>query len=845
MPATPDGPTQAAGAVAHVAQPASPTLTNPDMILPDYYDDSASSPERSQSPVAIWQGTHDLSFQLPPQAFSAGPISPTTPIIYGNGTMLSDIGEVTEVESVCGKPEYRPYTQQKNAPAVGATALSQHLGRKKETRAARQRRASMDSNSTITGGDEKQMHFNDFDDSVSVGGSSFQGDDEESVAESYNDEPRGHQRALLLQESSNMDERYSTALSRRAEQILANAKRRLTTMEGNLHRARSSLSSPTLSSVDSDRTPSPKFNRAVTREPAIKPAGRNPYGHNRVSSEHAVPTGPKLSTQLPRSSSALGAAGGYRKPLHIHIASAFDEDTNEDDESEYSTEGKDEHIHYKNPVYGNTGFSKSKPALETLTEHSVSPTGGAMRDSQSHDDLNSQLRPDSALSPHDQTIRRSASASQMRDLKEQMTDLKGRLSSLRDQARADSLKRRSMQSLRTPSPFTHAPVEQWYSSQRSSTQSSEVLPMQQGPAPDASAQQDTEKVTEANGVSVPESEPDNETADDSMLGFVDVVDEDDEVIPYRAPSLVDDEYTDDLRTEDGFEDYRDEFVDFRSDSEASMYHDSVQHQLSHEDREDAFDYEHFFLHSAMGSMTRRRMERRNSDTTYTSEESVETTRGPDIPIYEKGHVRHRRGSHGSSSTVASFATATEGRSTRLDENITSNAAEQLFDSMERTRTSSEQAKRATFGGAYGDSGSDQSSRPPSSMHNPKPKSAHRPSVSSIGSSGTTRSFPLVNKPKSNGVLTPRDSPEQGHHPVNDVTRSETSSLYDLDSMAGDNTAAAMTALSKDDQILVQRLVASLGKCVLGLTESGRASTESRIARKRIEHAKRILEGLSD
>ena len=36
--------------------------------------------------------------------FVAGPITPNTPIIYGNGTMLSDIGEVTEVESLAGGP---------------------------------------------------------------------------------------------------------------------------------------------------------------------------------------------------------------------------------------------------------------------------------------------------------------------------------------------------------------------------------------------------------------------------------------------------------------------------------------------------------------------------------------------------------------------------------------------------------------------------------------------------------------------------------------------------------------------------------------------------------------------
>lgn len=141
--------------------------------------------------------------------------------------MLSDIGEVTEAESVCGMPEYRTHAPHKNAPAVGTTALSQHLAKKKDNRSARQRRSSIDSNSTITGGNEQQNHFGDFDDTASVGGSSFQGDDEGSVAESYSEALQAQQNSYMHPETA-MDERYSTALSRRAEQILANAKKKLT-----------------------------------------------------------------------------------------------------------------------------------------------------------------------------------------------------------------------------------------------------------------------------------------------------------------------------------------------------------------------------------------------------------------------------------------------------------------------------------------------------------------------------------------------------------------------------------------------------------------------------------------
>ncbi len=49
-------------------------------------------------------------------------------------------------------------------------------------------------------------------------------------------------------------------------------------------------------------------------------------------------------------------------------------------------------------------------------------------------------------------------------------------------------------------------------------------------------------------------------------------------------------------------------------------------------------------------------------------------------------------------------------------------------------------------------------------------------------------------------------------------------------------------LAKDDQILVERLVASLGKCVLGLQEAGRSSYEGRVWRRRLDAARRVLEG---
>jgi hypothetical protein len=253
------GPSQT---YAHL--PASPTLTNPDMILPDY--DRPVSPglelddARNHSPLMMWKNAHagpDLN-QIFGNAVGqphsnhpygpTGPMTPTTPIIYGNGTMLSDIGEVTEVESTPGKPSparRRALAQRQQSPTRGSgsdTALrssptigAEHTLKKRSAKnlaAHRERRDSAESTSTITTQERTEL-FADFDDSVSVDDSVFQGDDEESVAESYVPEapPVESTARLGVPQSDNLDRlsiTSSTSLSRRAEEILANAKRKLT-----------------------------------------------------------------------------------------------------------------------------------------------------------------------------------------------------------------------------------------------------------------------------------------------------------------------------------------------------------------------------------------------------------------------------------------------------------------------------------------------------------------------------------------------------------------------------------------------------------------------------------------
>ncbi|KAG7101418.1 hypothetical protein HYQ44_019079 [Verticillium longisporum] len=430
--------------------PGSPTLTNPDMILPDY---GGGSPDRSESPLMMWKNAHasDANYQSSSlNHFGSGPITPTTPIIYGNGTMLSDIGEVTEVESTVGKPSWpvaprRHVTQPDStkdtmlqpSPSVALDAM------KRRAKVQQLRRASIDSTSTVTT-QGNNGHFADFDDDVSVDDSNFQGDDEESVAESHIDDTTARQAKFMPLPPGqglgmNNENRHSTvSISQKAEEILANAKKRLTTMEGNLSRARTSLdtvSTPPHSSVGSG-TPSPPIARSASA--ATSP--RSAPGHFRMRSE-AETNSDNAGDYTKRSASALGAAGGYRQPLP------------------------------GSQSMGDLGrpYVRSKISQQPMLSTGLEPLGEendpqmqSKRDSAVLDAfLSPTFGPHTQLQP-DKGLTRSASVMQMRDIKDQVSDLKGKISSLREQARADSLKRRSLQSLRTPSPFTHAGTDQWY-----------------------------------------------------------------------------------------------------------------------------------------------------------------------------------------------------------------------------------------------------------------------------------------------------------------------------------------------------------------------------------------------
>ncbi|KAL1839833.1 hypothetical protein VTJ49DRAFT_1064 [Mycothermus thermophilus] len=914
--------------------PASPTLTNPDMILPDY--DRSDSPEPDLGPSAdhalmMWKNSQAAN--LPPDMHHmfvatglagprpygpAGPITPTTPIIYGNGTMLSDIGEVTEVESVVEKPSPPPpkpslrkpsspkllrggeETALGSSPTIGAVPAAKKRG-KSGLAAKHERRLSMESTSTITMENNGATAVPDIDDSVSVGDSVFQGDDEQSMASSYVEgTPAVEPARLGVPRTENFDRLsiYSaTSLSRRAEEILANAKRRLTTMEGNLSRARSNLHYSTSSyGSDETSTPSPPFQRlpvaAHEAHDFLGPgltAEYNP-GHARMSSDLGMRNGSPYLAPTPRSQSALGAAGGYRQPL----TASRSVDYLRGDVSGSA----------RSSLYA--GSSARDPNVKPLTEDEVARLGEADSETQN-------ARLEAFLSPtfgsfQESTPRnslRSPSAAQMRDIKEQMKDLKGKISSLREQARRDSMKRRSLQSLRTPSPFTHAQVDQWHvepSSRRTSALMTGQLP-ERNPWNGEEESVDGD-VQDAMRALTGDEETDYADAEEGIPSEREL-----NQLPELETQVPEPAVEDAPGPEDDVSDMQTENGDVEED------------QISHEDREDAFDYEHFFLHSALGTMS---LSRRRSTESLTSNDSVETTRGPLTTTTTVGgytvvqpRAIPRRNSSNSISTIDTFATAQEARSLKspVGDEASHDPSSRAASAQSRHRPTASASKRHSYTSLHPTrdnsdgsispiaeesstagsparrghpvtnpqttSSSSCSSRRASVIHRPLSATLHRPSVSSFDSVGTNRSFPLVNKPASRPATVAGTAPTNRHahstkastvgaltpgasSPEADVTAVASRLMSDMGRevrrlQRGQNAEGGevegeeveedeaaphpLEALLREDKYLVERLVASLGKCVLGLTENGRAGSESRMYRRRLDAARRVLEGL--
>lgn len=575
----------------------------------------------------------------------------------------------------------------------------------------------------------------------------------------------------------------------------------------------------------------PKSNSSPSKhwQANTPPSAGSNKGHARIFSESSVPSTlntpsnqlQENGTQVPRSSSAMGPTtmeksedespenprnwfwtGLIRNGSHAHRHNYSLPALDEDGPAPASFE----------PILANGRISEeNEPSSEDLDR--------ATKASEFH-----------AQNPPAQGLTRARSTTQMRDLRDQMLDLKGKISSLKKKAREDSMRRRSLQSLRTPSPFTAA--EQWYSdaapsqSQASTETASDArdLAGEHGAiaeeegfpasekseitiAPEAQDKRDEPDLdlTPRKNRTTPVERPTTETPTDPSFSDPDIARE-------HSPSKVT-EYKGDAQPPDSA------IAGMKEDEEDSLYGDYDYHDTSpsplgdrHEDRPDAFDYEHFFLHSGTGTLAHKDLSRSSSrsstysiETTKPSTAETPSTETSTSDLYSEettprpkpGPAHSRNDSAASNSTTATYATAAEGKGSDADADADSASDDEWI-------------LHHPIAGAW---------QPDLLKRKPPPRPAPRPKRHA------TIAVPSIPSPF-------RHTPQP---PTNSIAL-----LKAAIQANEDDDHDEVPQLSDGDRELVERLVGSLAS-VCGRVK-GAGGYEGRVWRRRLDCARRVLDG---
>ncbi|KAK0274142.1 hypothetical protein LTR35_011935 [Friedmanniomyces endolithicus] len=555
-------------------------------------------------------------------------------------------------------------------------------------------------------------------------------------------------------------EHKSAMLSSRAEQILANAKKRLNLMEGNLRGARDLVAPLTHANLkratslgsshhtsyagrggfDGYGAESPVRQypvRPLTAQASSPTMGRDYVGHARGFSGTELPERPQTAFSKSHSMTRSG-----RIPVKASDGSWTQSLRSSQSYDSLGSNG----AHRERPLH-----AKGSPDsnLEPLAEDEASHRATSPRNSTGKDDRHNALR-----------IQRPPSRTD--DLREQMTSLKGRISTLRDRAREDSLRRQSLQNLRTPSPFSNsaasppeyfytqspsygspvldtnagighvsadnspetpqAPPETWDAShtvsgsrnafaQQAAAQrwrsddhvspgrvAKSVVPRK--PLPEAATPMQNQHKRTQSGTMMVQPAADRYAHHQSSRShdLPGAYAQDEAEAPASPGAYAEEDSELSLPTAESITPGYDHTVSDAGDEEnASVYQDAVAESppvVAHEDRSDAFDYENFFLHSAMATYGNGSTGRRGSHSSAETTTSVATARGPAAELtedhdfdfdpssslyppptpetperlkeIERSLIHRRTLSDDSVSTFATFATADEGRLSPFD-----------------------------------------------------------------------------------------------------------------------------------------------------------------------------------
>ena len=278
--------------------------------------------------------------------------------------------------------------------------------------------------------------------------------------------------------------------------------------------------------------------------------------------------------------------------------------------------------------------------------------------------------------------------------------------------------------------------------------------------------------------------------------------------------------------------YFEDATDDESESESRSLSGQTEYfeaeTVAHEDRADAFDYEHFFLHSAMGSYSRDR--RRDS---FSSDDSVETTRpasplrqsngetgtGSNSPGDEVQSPRdsavglHRRSqSVESFSSTATFETAAEDYNDNTDDEFDDMVDEDELDAVTRSLMISAVQPTASDSSLASPTMSPRHSLAPSTF--PTSELPPSPPINRDGSTRLSGSRPASRRPSSALI----------------------SSFIGLDSMA------ASPDIVHRDRVLVESVVQALQRCCLQLQRAQTLDGKRDMWRERLMEARKVLDG---
>ncbi|KAK4862294.1 hypothetical protein LT330_003432 [Penicillium expansum] len=653
--------------------------------------------------------------------------------------------------------------------------------------------------------------------------------------------PASNAVASAAAEGKGPGEEFSSAiLSSEAERILENAKKRLNLMENNLTRARSTTPRTAASPSPSNsgyiqpmgmhqpvgglyrsiaRT-DPKSS-SLRRQSLIASLDTTNNRHSRVHSETNIPSDSSFANdnkRVSRSVSAMGASTS--SSLHTDNRSFQYAPTRA-----YLTH-RSSVSSTQSPIHMNDQGQQDQAAQSPVSTEDSSPDSPHGLGISSEE--GSKSSPD-GFSPVYSSFgppSRAQSQLQVRDLQYQMKGLHIKISSLKVKTQEDNLRRRSLQSLRTPSPLTAA--DHWYAnalelrdgqSSRGSNPRRDVSSENTRDVSHDAAADDRRRYDEHAAKNTPKHagnrqgyEPadyaDDQSVAETMYEDAEEGDFDEDIDREALDEILREPLDDD------FENDMEAFPDVPSHTDATP----------HEMREDAFDYEHFILHSALGNYTQQLRRVSNS-----SNGSVETTR----PTY----ARHSRtNSNMSVSTVATFATANEGERPDDEDDVDS---VMYWD------------RRFNHELRHGHSHSHSQSHSQSHGHSHQPSPIQEVDIE--GDRSETPRGPRYN----NGDNTPVDpnnlSPQKLTGRSSSATAGSATPTSLVSSLVSTVRAASITpsvgGINDDDTQMLEALFASLGNVCMDLqaitTSADPDVKAARVLRRRLDAARRVLEGELD